>query len=259
MNPIQSLGASPFFNLCLYGAPGVGKTRFVGSGKDTLIIRPPTDHTDSIRGGASRNIKEWVVRSWDDLTGAHDSVQAYLTSEGHKWDIVAFDSISLFQDTGLDSIWQQVIAEKPHRARYGLDKQEYGINMHRLSVFVRDIVGLEKFNFIVTAHPFWGENIDGDSLLMPYVQGKNMTEKIAGCMNMVGYMEVKTSRANGKTTKKRIINFDSSDRYYAKDQFDAFEKGRLLNPTMPKLLEAVEAARSRESAAKPKPKKRKAN
>ena len=37
--------------LCVYSDPGVGKTRLVGTSAQvgrTLVIRPPTDHTDAM-------------------------------------------------------------------------------------------------------------------------------------------------------------------------------------------------------------------
>ncbi len=247
--PIVPVGKNPskFWNLCLYGIPGVGKTRFVGSGQNTLIIRPPTDHTDSIRGGAARGISEVVIRGWEDF----EQLYQYLEDEGHKYDVVALDSISMFQDVSLDELWEKAIKKNPDRKKYGLDKQEYGINMHRLGLYVREIVGLEKFNFIVTAHPFWGTNLEDEELLMPWIQGKNMPEKICGSMNMVGLMEVKAVKAEGekKAVKRRVIQFGASDRFYAKDQFDAFPKNRLVDPTMASFMEGVNAARAREAVA----------
>lgn len=160
------------------------------------------------------------------------------------------DSISLWQEIGLDDIWQTVITEKPHRARYGLDKAEYGINMHRLGKWVRDMVGMAdagEFNFGITAHPRdlpSGEGEDADEKMMPYVQGVNMATKICGYMNVVAYYGL---------TKKgtRCLYTQGTDNHYAKDQFDAFgEKGTLLNPTMPKIIEAIEAQRPKQAAKK---------
>lgn len=245
---IRSLTASEKVALLVYAINGYGKTRFAGSGKNVLIIRPPTDHTDSIRGGTARNVKEWVVHNWDDM----NDVYLYAQNEGHKWDWIWLDSISLFQDAGLDSIWQQVIADKPQRAKFGLDKGEYGVNMHRLGIWVRNMVGLPGFNFGVTAHPFWGKNLEDEELLMPYIQGKNMPDKICGTMNMVGYMDIKKIKLPGedKAKSRRVMYFSATDRYYAKDQFDAFPKGKLVDPTLPALEEAVKAARSREAVAR---------
>jgi hypothetical protein len=77
---------------------------------------------------------------------------------------------------------------------------------------------------------------------MPWVQGKMMSEKICGYMNQVGYMEVKRSKSvDGACTVRS--DFNETEDWYAKDQFNAFENGRFIDPTIPKLMAAVEAAR----------------
>jgi hypothetical protein len=223
-------GRSSKIAFMLYGPPGSGKTRIIGTGPRTLIVRPPTDHTDSIHGG---DAQEKVVDDWDQLNDVYE----YLRHGGAKdWDWVWLDSISLFQDHGLDDIWDTVVAEKPHRARHGADKGEYGINMQRLSRWVRHMVGLQGFNFGVTAHPAELASPDGDQRFMPYVQGKNMSPKICGYMNLVAYLEV---RKGGK----RVLRTTTTDEYYAKDQFDAFPNARLVDPDMPKIIAAIQAAR----------------
>lgn len=184
-------------------------------------------------------MEECVVRSWTDML----DVLAFLRDSGgggYEW--VWLDSISLFQDTGLDDLWSEVLIEKPARQRYGLDKQEYGINMFRLGNWVRHLVGAEMFNVGITAHPFEIDNPfepDPDKvepILMPFVQGKNMPDKICGYMNMVGYMR----RVQDKQGRKRVVmSTEFTDKWYGKDQFHAFPDGKFWDPTIPKLLDAV--------------------
>lgn len=232
---IRSVTESKHVSMCVYGDPGVGKTRLIGTlGARTLILRPPTDHTDSI---LDSSVKEWVIKDWSEFDEAYE----YLRLEGAKdWDWVWLDSISLFQDHGLDDIWESVLEKKPHRAEYDLDKGEYGINMARLSRYIRHFVGMDAFNFGVTAHPTPFEMPDGEEKLMPYVQGKNMAPKICGYMNMVLYYELRRKKDG---TLYRVLRSEASDQFYAKDQFTALSKGRLVDPTMPKVIEAIEAAR----------------
>jgi len=168
----------------LYGPPGAGKTRLIGENPSTLILRPPTDHTDSIRVvGAD----EWVIDDWAAMGEAHEYCRHNPTDYNWVW----FYSISLFQDSGLDDIWDGVVAAKPHRAEYGVDKGEYGRNMWRLGQWVRHMVGIQGFNFGITAHPAELEHpITGKLKFQPWIQGKNMSTKIQGYMNIVAYLEV---------------------------------------------------------------------
>jgi hypothetical protein len=248
---IQPLSRGKKINFLLYARNGIGKTTLVGTTPGrTLILRPPVDHTDSI-DNPPPGMEEWVIRDWNENWEALD----YLRMHGARdWDWVWMDSISLWQDIGLDDIWETVLNEKPQRRRYGLDKAEYGINMFRLAQWIRHIVGAQQFNFGVTAHPAdlpEGGAYENDSreLLMPFVQGKNMSNKICGYMNVVGYLDLAKSK---KEPPPRILRFNATDEYYAKDQFKAFAGGKLLNPTMPEIIKLIEEAKAKRKVGRAK-------
>jgi hypothetical protein len=237
---------------CVYGDPGAGKTRLSGSSdKPTLIIRPPMDHTDSLAAVGS-TADEWVVDSWNEM----EEVNEYMRHEGqHEYEWFALDSISIWQDAGLDDVYEDMLArkhterERQLRAQFGPDKGEYGVNMHRLAKWVRNICALDV-NFIVTAHPFKDEDPDGDIVYMPWVQGKQMPEKICGYMNLVGYLTVREDK-NGN--HRRILITDRRDKWYAKDQFDAFD-GLLRDPTLPRIEEGINKKLKPKTKSKPKKK-----
>jgi AAA domain len=244
---IQPAGPKPTDNttMIVYGPPGCGKTRLIAD-KDTLIVRPYTDHTDSVR---TPGAEEWEVQDWAEM----NNVNEFLRHEGAKhYSWVWLDSISLFQDAGLDDIWEGVLGKYPHRAEYSLDKGEYGINMWRLQTWVRDIVGIRGLNFGMTAHPEYLQNpITGQVKLMPYIQGKNMSTKIQGYCNIVAYLEVVYDKKT--ETNRRVLRLRGTDDYDAKDQYDAFPNGRLVDPTMKKINEAIEAAKSANATTRRRP------
>jgi hypothetical protein len=238
---IQPVTASSKVVMGLYGPPGAGKTRLLGeAGKGTLILRPPMDHMDSIRTAGA---DQWIIYDHAELLNAseycrHDAAKDY--------DWVWFDSVSLWQDMGLDDIWSGVIAEKPHRAKYSLDKGEYNVNMWRLQTWFRQMVGIPGFNFGWTAHQMEMENpLTGEFKYQPYVQGKNMSQKFQGYCNIVGYLEV--VHQDGKEPR-RVLRTQGTEQYEAKDQFDAFPNGRLVDPTMPKIMAAIESAQKKRAS-----------
>jgi hypothetical protein len=240
---IREVGESKFIKQLIYAMWGVGKTVYVGSGGPrSLILRPPTDHTDSIikHFKPGERPKEWIIHDWDEMDEAHQ----YLRLHGGEWEWVWLDSLSLWQDTGLDDIWQAVIERNPARnAKHaGMDKGEYGRNMDRISAWVRNTVAIDTFNLGITCFPTMKFDAPGgDRKLMPWVQGTMMSEKICGYMTMVGYMEVKKSKSSDRAY--RVINFGESEDYYAKDQYGAFQNGRFVDPTIPRLMAAVAAAK----------------
>jgi hypothetical protein len=243
--PARNLTSSGSIKIFVVAKSGWGKTRFAGTSPGRgLFIRPPVDYTDSINIADRSRHKEWVVTDWTQM----EEVQEHLRHEGAElYDWVWFDSISAYQDIGLDDLWDVIITEKPARKRYGMDKGDYWINMQRLGRWVRDIAALSDsgaFNFGITAWPAElspsPEDDEQPQKLMPWVQGKNMAMKMCGYCNIVAF---------GDFTEKgsRKLLFMEDDRLYAKTQFDAtsvpgsFKAAnyKIINPTMPKLITMI--------------------
>jgi len=227
---------------------GWGKTRLAGTSSGTaLFVRPPVDYVDSILPADKRRHKQWVVSDWS----AMEDCEEHLRHEGSKlYDWVWFDSVSSYQDIGLDDLWDTIITEKPHRKRYGLDKGDYWINMQRLGRWVRNVATMSDagaFNFGITAWPAeLSPSPEDDEIpqkLMPWVQGKNMAMKVCGYTNIVAFGDI-TPKGS------RRLHFQETDRLYAKDQFDMFESYTLLNPTIPKIEAAVNGKRGTKKPAR---------
>lgn len=242
---ITKLGAKKKCKIFIFGIAGAGKTRFIGTNPGrNLIIRPPTDHTTSIEKPGP-GFEEWVVSSWSEM----DEVLEYARHDGHKdYDWFWVDSLSNLQDSTLDDVWADTIARKPERAKFGLDKGEYGINMSRLSTWVRDLVGMDTVNFGFTGHPFattvaagedYGSVEEDDPILMPWVQGKNMSPKICSYMNGVFYLQV--VERNKKAVRELLVDIlprEGKASIYGKNQLFS-DRSRLVNPTMPDLLARI--------------------
>lgn len=215
--------------LLVYGKPGSGKSVLAGTSPRCLILRPPTDHLDSLPANSS--VEEWILNDWDDMNEAME----YLRHEGGKdYDWVWVDSISLLQDHTLDHVWADAVARKPDRAKFGVDKGEYGINMTRLGGWFRHVVGSAQFHLGVTAHPFETTDLEGEPVMMPWVQGNMMSDKICGYMNAVGRLYV-AEKKNGPGTY-RVLECEHKGLYYGKDQLGI---GRMTEPTIPKIMDKI--------------------
>lgn len=253
----RKLGLNEGWAWLLFGVPGVGKTPMIGEVGRTLIIRPPTDHTDSIENPS--NVMEIVIKNWSDQIEAFQ----YVHQEGWKeFDNVWIDSLSGWQDFGLRDVLEDAVLRNPVKrgiekggqiiAEFGADQGEYGINFTRITNWIQDMCGLAsegKINFGVTAHPVdWFDPAADDTVVAPWIQGKGMIPKICGYMNVITYMQ--SVQRESKPPQTQL--FSSGPGFYGKDQFHAFPtlksgKRGLVEPTMDRILELFEA--KRETAA----------
>lgn len=265
----RPLTASKSIKCLAFADSGWGKTRLAGTSPGKVgFIRPPVEFTDSVLPADRERCVEWIASDYSDLEDIHEELRM---APPKTYDWVWFDSASGWQDVGLDDLWETIVQENPKRARYGMDKGDYWINMQRMGRWVREMVKLSDqgyFNFGMTAWPKELSPSPDDperiEKLMPFIQGKNMAQKFCGYMNVVAF---------GDFTEKgtRVLRFMETERYYAKTQFDQVggpgtfqdKKYVLLNPTIPKLEEMIKKSRgsapaktaARKTAAKPAAKK----
>jgi hypothetical protein len=242
--------------MLIHGPPGIGKTLLIAQQPRTLIMHPPTDHLDSIHKPS--NVEEIILGDHDDFDQAFEYLQQ---GGGEEFDWVWLDSLSLFQDHGLDEIWKNLIAAKPNRKEWGLDKGEYGRNMERIARRTRELVGLSMtgmFHLGITCHTemLYDPETEKD-MLMPWVQGKGMSTRTMAAMNLVGYYRWVAVKKGNKKRRARVLDFHETEAFKAKDQLNVFgESGRLISPTMPDIHRAIATKKKGGSTAAPKRRKR---
>jgi len=281
----QPLTAGKGVAMMLYGLNKVGKTFLAGTGKRTLIIRPPDDHTDAIP--ATADVEELVLDCWSDMFETFSWLQQGAHAD---YDWVWLDTISLMQDRLLEDVVSDMLIRRPDLAmdkagadpdrqswvklkesgviipEYGADKGEYKINFDRISKWVRDMVGIAKagaFNFGIVAHPIeWWDPTRGDhgeEIWAPWIQGKGMIPKICGYMNIIAYLQ----KQEAKGGDQRVLLVDSPG-FLGGDHLECIpelKSGRhgIVEPTIAKLEKAIKESPARSGstlAAQPKRKRK---
>lgn len=236
-----------------YGLPGSGKTRFAGSRPNTLIIHPPTDHTDSL-GANADGVLELEVADHAGFLEAFQWLQQGGAEEIGDDPWVWLDSVSLFEEYGLDDVFADAIARNENRAEFGPDKGEYGINRSRISTWIRNMVGLSKaghFNFGVTANVMdWIDPVQQKSMWVPMFgsnkrDAQHLHAKLCGYMNIVAYHSATFNKE--EKARKEFMLVDA-DGFVGKDQYNCFpalKSGRhgFINPTMADVETAINKAR----------------
>jgi hypothetical protein len=224
----------------LYGHPSAGKTDFICQGaKDgmkILLLRCDLDHIPAraLNSGA----EQWIVRDWAEM---NNEVLEYIRHDSAEWDWIWLDSATLWQDHGLQELFDGAVAAKPHRGEHGPDKPEYRVNMWRMEQWFRHAIGGVQCNLGIAAHAQMMDDPwpDVGSILMPLIQGRNMPQKFSAMMNFIGYLEVK----EGTDGQWRRLHTQLTGEAYGKDQYDAFPTGRLDHPTLSKVASAIEATK----------------
>jgi phage nucleotide-binding protein len=228
-----------FIRMIVYGEPGVGKTPFACSAPNALVLDGDGGLESALVAGSTAKV--WTVNDWNDMLEAYN----WLAGGGHRqFDWLILDSITLFQERGLDNVMDDLVAKKSHRSIYLPDQGDYGQNMSRLGRTLRDLKKL-PMNQVWTAHVFKEDYEKADGSIverhMPLIQGKGMTNKICGYAGIVAHLE--TTERRDKATKEikeyPVLTTSKKDGWYGKDRYSAI--GRMVNPTVPKVIAAIEA------------------
>lgn len=229
-----------FIKAVIFGDPGVGKTPLIGSSEKALILDADNGTESAVLAGS--NAEVWTVSSHQDLLEVHE----YLREEKHDYRWVWLDSVTLFQELGLDDIMAELIMQKPHRDRFVPDQHQYLQNMNRLSHWTRHMKAL-PLNFGMTAHVMQVETPEGDDMFVPQITGKGMWSRICGYMNLVGHLRI---AENEKRGRHWVLTCEKNKSFYGKDRFGAI--GVMREPTIPKIEALIQPLISNKSPKKKK-------
>lgn len=234
-------------NMIVYGYPGEGKTVFWGSGENVLIM--DSDHgIDSARALGSK-ADAASVTDYRELDELYEWIKND-PSHGYKW--IVWDSLTLFQDrTLIDEIMVNAAMENPNQDEDVPAVRHYLKNMNRIGKYVRAFTAL-PINFGISCHVTTETDQDGNNVLMPLVQGKGMPSKVAGYMNVIGFLG-KAQTDDGKAVQRMLTQ--KVGRFYAKDRFNRLGK-HVDKPTLPKIEQMIGDALGQQEESAPAPRSR---
>jgi len=230
-----------FINKLVYGWPGIGKSVLAGTSPKALVLEGGTGETHSLLG-QGLNVDVWQIHTQGDFEEAFE----YMRHEGcdeYSWlwlDSASMTEVRLMKDYMVDAL-----ARNSSRSKFVPDKREYQLVQNTLDYYIREFVDL-PIHFGVTAHVQIETitkldeegNEEEELMYMPQIQGGHgkLAQKICGYMNIVAFMD--TVDIKGRPVRQILVQADAT--HVAKDRFDSVgdSTGHMLNPTIPKIMEA---------------------
>lgn len=223
--------AENFINWCNYGEPGVGKSVLAGTSPKALILANDSDEISSAAEWGSK-ADVWVLKDIEDFVQAYE----YMRNEGcGSYDWVWLDNLTLHEHQFMDQLMEELVKVKPHRNRWVPDMHEYLQVQNQIASYVRYFKAL-PVHFGWTAHVMRAEDVSGNDIYLPMIQGKQgeISQKLCGYMNIVSYM--KTVKKGGGEVRK--IYFSKRGSFYAKSRFKGLQ-GEMTDPTVEKVMAAI--------------------
>lgn len=228
--------------MLLYGPPGIGKTRFVGSAR-TLILAVEKG-TVSAKKSAGHQAKVWDCPDWASFERAYEWLKDNAGREGFPFDWVAIDTGTQLQL----HIRNDIVQERFDLKGGSLDKvqlEEYGEDQNRLMRFVTLVNDL-PINVVWTAHAMMGNTEDGEELRLPQFHGKKglVSNWIAAQMHCVGYMHFADVKFTSGVKQARVIQWQGTANVIAKDRFDCLggKSGVTVGKTLSQITDTIVAA-----------------
>lgn len=192
-----------YVNLLVYGKSGVGKTVFAGSADRVLFIAPEDDGTISAKRQGSKASKVKVA-GWNDFVEAYEGIFEDIEEIRENFDWLVVDSITHMQRLLMRGILEEAVEENEARDPDIPQMQDWQKYQNMFMRFIQQFNEL-PINVLYTALVMTGEDEEGESFVLPDIQGKGyqMSQTICSFMTSYGYMEAKkvNRKKNGEIVK----------------------------------------------------------
>lgn len=251
---LQDPGRISHHKWWLYGASGVGKTVLVGSVPHKhLIITTDVEGTASAKAFGSK-ADELRVNTWAEYVAFHE----WFVAEGYtEYPWLSLDTVDELEEL----CWQAQLVDPTMKrfSKYQPNKADYPVVWRKVREHVMELNRL-SVNVIYTSHAMRIDTEDEDgedtvTMAMPLVGSTkrgDLSSYLCAQMALVGYMRSVHSD-DGKEVRKLYTS--AGGRWVAKDRYDAFGKG-LLNPTVPVMLQRIEARQATTASTTAAPRRR---
>lgn len=200
----------------IYGKPKRGKTRFLGTWPNVLILSFDPDGAAVLARDENFQGKVVNVTSWEDVRMWY----WILARAKHKFETVAWDTVTMAQEVALRSVLMEKAEKNSSKDPYHAEQNDYGRSARVLRTWIGMYANL-PMHFLLTAHEredVAPDEATGDETavwLMPDLQ-KSVSGFVQGLVGFIGYayytVDKETKQKHFKIAFERK-HTNAADRY----------------------------------------------
>lgn len=227
--------ADPYLKLLAYGINGSGKTRLGGSGPSPFVLDCNDHGTKSI---AERPGKAFFANNWEDVIYAY----WFLRQGGHGYETLVLDNLTMMQNLCISHVLRE-------NERDGLSdpktmsRREWGILKEYMGPQILDFRNL-PMHVVMIAQERTVENEDEERTEKVPDISPGVRAFATGSVDIIGRMQNRPFRRGTKDGKESVewhsvLFTGETDDYLTKDRQRYVERGFMVEPTIPRIVEVM--------------------
>lgn len=230
--------SSRYLKLLVYGRPGVGKTKLLGTAADDPATFPllldVEAGTMTLAGHHSPDIVP--IRTWSQFNDVYN----YLTTEAEKaakYKTIGFDSLTEMRKMQLGEVMRTVAATNASRDVDVPSQHEYTKVSGQIQKLVRYFRAL-PYHLVLTALEQESKNEATGEITVKPSLGDAAADAICGYMDVVGRLIVSQEGQGEQRVLTRHLVVQPMGNYVAKDRSGKLGL-QVSNPTIPQIIKTI--------------------
>lgn len=226
-----------YLKMLVFGAPGIGKTHFVGTfaldpRTAPLLILDFEGGASSLMGIPSEQVDIARIKTWADFNEAYRLLQ----KPNHGYKTVAIDSASEVHIFALLDILDK--EGKDRRDPDQLQQADYGKAMLQMRKLVRNFRNLD-IHLILTAHAKQDTDPREGSITLPSMAGA-VAYEVPGMMDLSGYYCLATDPKTKESQRVLVMKNYAKIRAKCRTPWDSNVPNEIIEPTATKILDTLQ-------------------